>query len=236
MTHNTANAEALNKDFAGKSAEDILSFFLEKYSHRIALASSLGPEDQVLTDMILKIDRSAKIFTIDTGRLFPETYSLIDKTNMKYNILMDVYFPRHEPVETFVRQNGINAFYESIEKRKQCCRVRKIEPLMRALSTLDGWICGLRQEQSVTRTGVQAVEWDDANGLIKINPLVRWSEQDVWDYIRKNHVPCNRLHDKGFPSIGCQPCTRAVAPGEDIRAGRWWWENPEHKECGLHRR
>jgi phosphoadenosine phosphosulfate reductase len=228
--------KALNKKFENKSPEDILSFFLEKYSGRIALASSLGLEDQVLTDMILKIDHSAKIFTIDTGRLFPETYSLIDKTNMKYNIRMDVYFPQHEPVETFVKQNGVNAFYESIEKRKQCCRVRKIEPLMRALSVLDGWICGLRQEQSVTRTGVQAVEWDEMNRLIKINPLVRWSEQDVWNYIRKNHVPCNQLHDKGFPSIGCLPCTRAVAPGEDIRAGRWWWENPEHKECGLHKR
>jgi phosphoadenosine phosphosulfate reductase len=148
----------------------------------------------------------------------------------------EVYFPERKPVEDYVGRYGINAFYGSIDKRKACCRVRKIEPLLRALSTLDVWICGLRQEQSVTRRGAEVVEWDEANRLIKINPLVRWSEQDVWNYIRQYHIPYNILHDKGFPSIGCQPCTRAVAQGEDIRAGRWWWENPEHRECGLHKR
>ncbi|KAA6334120.1 Thioredoxin-dependent 5'-adenylylsulfate reductase [termite gut metagenome] len=231
-----ADIEQLNRQFSGNLPQKLLTFFLNEYKNRIALASSLGPEDQVLTDMIVKIDRSATIFTIDTGRLFPETYSLIDKTNLKYNIKVDVYSPKHEPVEAYVKQNGINGFYESIDKRKQCCRVRKIEPLLRALSTLDVWICGLRREQSVTRTGVQAVEWDEANRLIKVNPLVHWSEQNVWEYIKANHVPYNVLHKENFPSIGCQPCTRAVAEGEDIRAGRWWWENPEHKECGLHRR
>lgn len=230
------NIDQLNQQFSDKSPEELLSYFLNKYKERVALASSLGLEDQVLTDMILKLDHSARIFTIDTGRLMPETYSLIDKTNMKYNIKQEVYFPANEPVESYVKKNGINAFYESVEKRKQCCNVRKIQPLLRALSTLDVWICGLRQEQSVTRTGVKAVEWDEANNLIKINPLVHWTEQDVWNYIKKNNVPYNILHDKGFPSIGCQPCTRAVAEGEDIRAGRWWWENPEHKECGLHKR
>jgi phosphoadenosine phosphosulfate reductase len=228
--------DQLNKQFDGKSPEEILAYFLPKYGARIALASSLGLEDQVLTDLILKTDSKARIFTIDTGRLFPETYSLIDKTNLKYNIKIEVYFPERETVEQFVRANGINAFYESIEKRKGCCSVRKIEPLLRALGTLDVWICGLRQEQSVTRTGVQAVEWDEANKLIKINPLVHWTEQQVWDYIKTYRVPYNVLHDKDFPSIGCQPCTRAVAEGEDVRAGRWWWENPEHKECGLHKR
>lgn len=231
-----AEIEELNKQFDGKSPEEILAYFLPKYGNRIALASSLGLEDQALTDLILKVDKQARIFTIDTGRLFPETYSLIDKTNMKYGIKIEVYFPKNEPVQRYVLENGINGFYESIEKRKQCCGVRKIEPLLRALSTLDVWICGLRQEQSVTRTGVQAVEWDEANKLIKINPLVHWSEKQVWDYIKDNRVPYNVLHDKNFPSIGCQPCTRAVAEGEDIRAGRWWWENPEHKECGLHKR
>ena len=226
----------LNKAFEGKSPEELLSYFLNKYGNRIALASSLGLEDQVLTDMILKINCSARIFTIDTGRLFPETYSLIDKTNLKYGIKMEVFFPENKAVEEYVRLNGINAFYESIDKRKACCGVRKIEPLLRALSTLDVWICGLRQEQSVTRTAVQAVEWDEANNLIKINPLVRWTEKEVWDYINANSVPYNILHKKGFPSIGCQPCTRAVAEGEDLRAGRWWWENPEQKECGLHKR
>ncbi len=228
--------EELNKQFDGKSPEDILAYFLPKYGNRIALASSLGLEDQVLTDLILKTDKQARIFTIDTGRLFPETYSLIDKTNMKYGIKIEVYFPKNEPVQKYVLENGINGFYESIDKRKQCCGVRKIEPLLRALSSLDVWICGLRQEQSVTRTGVQAVEWDEANKLIKINPLVHWTEQQVWDYVKANRVPYNVLHDKSFPSIGCQPCTRAVAEGEDVRAGRWWWENPEHKECGLHKR
>ncbi len=226
----------LNKEFQGKIPEELLSYFLNQYGNRIALASSLGLEDQVLTDMIWKINRSARIFTIDTGRLFPEAYSLINKTNLRYGIKMEVFFPENKSVENYVWLNGINAFYESIDKRKACCHVRKIEPLLRALSTLDVWICGLRQEQSVTRTKVQVVEWDEANNLIKINPLVHWTEEDVWNYIKVNKVPYNILHDKGFPSIGCQPCTRAVAKGEDVRAGRWWWENPEHKECGLHKR
>jgi phosophoadenylyl-sulfate reductase (thioredoxin)/thioredoxin-dependent adenylylsulfate APS reductase len=226
----------LNKEFGKKSPEELLKYLLKKYGSRIALASSLGLEDQVLTDMILKADKTARIFTIDTGRLFPETYSLIDKTNIKYGVKMEVFFPESANVESYVNQNGINAFYESIEKRKECCSVRKIRPLLRALSTLDVWICGLRQEQSVTRTGVELAEWDEANNLIKINPLVHWSEQDVWDYIKENSVPYNILHNKNYPSIGCQPCTRAVAENEDVRAGRWWWENPEHKECGLHKR
>lgn len=226
----------LNTRFDNLSPEELLAFFLNEYKERIALASSLGLEDQVLTDMILKIDRNAHIFTIDTGRLFAETYSLIDKTNMKYNVKLDIYFPDHQNVEDFYKKNGVNSFYESVEKRKECCKVKKIEPLLRALSGLDVWICGLRHEQSVTRTGVQLIEWDEANKLIKINPLANWSEADVWTYIKTNQVPYNKLHDKGFPSIGCQSCTRAVEEGEDIRAGRWWWENPEHKECGLHRR
>jgi phosphoadenosine phosphosulfate reductase len=229
-------ADELNKKFATKPADEILAHFLPAYGSRIALASSLGLEDQALTDMALKIDRHARIFTIDTGRLFPETYSLIDKTNRTYGIRMEVYFPENGPVERYVRTNGINAFYESVEKRKECCRIRKIEPLKRALSTLDAWICGLRQEQSVTRAGVRVVEWDETNGLIKINPLAHVGEQEVREYIKTHHVPCNILHDRGFPSIGCRPCTRAVQPGEDVRSGRWWWENPEHKECGLHRR
>jgi phosphoadenosine phosphosulfate reductase len=228
--------DILNKKFQGKSPEKLLQYFLEKYGDKIALASSLGLEDQVLTDMILKIDRSARIFTIDTGRLFPETYSLIDKTNLKYGIKMEVFFPENKTVEEYVCANGINAFYESVEKRKACCQVRKIEPLLRALSTVDVWICGLRTKQSVTRTAIQAVEWDEANNRIKINPLSAWTEKELWDYIKANNIPYNKLHNKGFPSIGCQPCTRAIAEGEDVRAGRWWWENPEHKECGLHRR
>jgi phosphoadenosine phosphosulfate reductase len=226
----------LNKDYAGRTPQELLAFLLDRYGNRIALASSLGLEDQALTDMILKINPSARIFTIDTGRLFPESYALIDRTNLKYGAKMEVFFPESADVETWVNVNGINAFYESIDKRKACCRVRKIKPLLRALSTLDAWICGLRQEQSVTRTDIELAEWDDANRLIKINPLASWSEADVWQYIKANAVPYNKLHDENYPSIGCEPCTRAVAEGEDIRAGRWWWENPEQKECGLHRR
>ncbi|MDR2691454.1 MAG: phosphoadenylyl-sulfate reductase [Dysgonamonadaceae bacterium] len=226
---------ALSKSLEGKTAEEVLECVLQKYGKRIALASSLGIEDQALTDMILKINPSARIFTIDTGRLFHETYSLIDRTNRTYGIKMEVYFPDFAHVEKYAACNGVNAFYESVDLRKECCRIRKILPLQRALSDLDLWICGLRQEQSVTRTGVKVVEWDEANRRIKVNPLAQWSEQDVWNYIKANNVPCNTLHDKNYPSIGCQPCTRAVQSGEDVRAGRWWWENPEHKECGLHR-
>lgn len=231
-----AKIDQLNKEFEGKNPEAVLNYFLHEYGNRIALASSLGLEDQMLTDIILKIKKDARIFTIDTGRLFPETYSLIDKTNLKYNFKMEVYFPESKAVEEYVYQNGINAFYESIEKRKACCNVRKIQPLLRALSTLDVWICGLRKEQAITRSEIDVVEWDDANKLIKINPLARFTEEEVWNYILKNNVPYNVLHKKGFPSIGCQPCTRAVAEGEDIRSGRWWWENPDQKECGLHKR
>ncbi len=222
--------------FNGKSPEEILRYFLKEYKGKIALSSSLSIEDQVLTDLVTKIDKETRIFTLDTGRLFPETYSLIDSTNKKYRINIEVFFPDRNKVEEMVKTNGINLFYDSIEKRKQCCQVRKLEPLKRAFEGLEVWICGLRQEQSVTRLGVKEVEWDEANGIIKINPLVRWLEKDVWDYIKSNEVPYNELHDKGFPSIGCQPCTRAIKPGEDLRAGRWWWEEPEHKECGLHNR
>lgn len=230
------NIVTLNNRFADKSAEDLLTFFLKEYKGRIGLASSLGLEDQVLTDIVLKIDPETTVFSIDTGRLFPETYSLIDSTNSVYNIKLNIYFPKNETVEEYTKQNGVNGFYESIDKRRECCRIRKIEPLLRALSNLDVWICGLRREQSVTRRDVGIVEWDEVNKLIKINPLVNWTEQKVWDYIKVNKVPYNVLQKKGFPSIGCQPCTRAIVKGENIRAGRWWWENPEHKECGLHQR
>ncbi len=231
-----ALAEALCKEFADATPEALLAYLFERFGQRIALASSLGPEDQVLTDMIVGVAPKARIFTIDTGRLFPETYHLIDRTNDRYGIRLEVYFPDHTAVEQYVATNGINAFYQSVEKRKACCHARKIEPLLRALSTLDVWVCGLRRSQSVTRTSVQLVEWDETNRLIKVNPLVDWSEEQMWQYVKEHQVPVNTLHRKNFPSIGCQPCTRAVEPGEDVRSGRWWWENPECKECGLHRR
>jgi len=228
--------EQLNLQFEGKSPEEVLSYFLAEYKGRIALSSSLSIEDQVLTDLIVKIDKEARIFTLDTGRLFPETYSLLERTNLKYDIKLEVFFPDFKEVEKMVKAEVINLFYNGIDQRKACCRVRKLEPLKRAFQGLDVWICGLRKEQSVTRQEVQLIEWDEGNQLIKLNPIIHFTEVQVWDYIKIHKVPYNKLHDQGFPSIGCQPCTRAVEKGEDIRAGRWWWENPEHKECGLHRR
>jgi phosphoadenosine phosphosulfate reductase len=228
--------EKLNTELANKTPQEVISYFLEAYKGKVALSSSLGLEDQVLTDLVVKADKSARIFTLDTGRLFPETYSLIDKTNMHYGIQLEVFFPNSEAVQDMVKQEGINLFYKGINERKRCCQVRKLEPLKRAFQGLKVWICGLRREQSVTRQDMQLVEWDEANGLIKVNPLINFTEQQVWDYINENYVPFNKLHKQGFPSIGCQPCTRAIQAGEDIRAGRWWWENPEHKECGLHKR
>lgn len=232
----TAYIQELNARFANTSPEEVLDYFLGKYGSKVALASSLGAEDQVLTDMICRLNKKSRIFTLDTGRLFPETYSLIDKTNLKYGIRLELFFPQSEPVQKMTTEHGVNLFYESIEKRKLCCQIRKLEPLKRAFEGLEVWICGLRKEQSVTRVGMELVEWDEMNQLIKINPLINWTEDQVWEYIKQHGVPYNALHDKGFPSIGCQPCTRAVAKGEDLRSGRWWWESPDHKECGLHKR
>lgn len=225
-----------NKQLKGASAEEIISFFCAEFGSKIKLSSSLGLEDQVLTALISKASPDTDVFTLDTGRLFPETYDLIDTTSKKYKKTIQLFFPDSAEVEEMVNSKGINLFYDSIENRKQCCNLRKIKPLQRALSGLDAWITGLRREQSVTRSDMKIVEWDENNGLIKVNPLIDWSEEDVWNYINKNNVPYNKLHKKGFASIGCQPCTRAIMEGEDIRAGRWWWENPETKECGLHAR
>jgi phosphoadenosine phosphosulfate reductase len=226
-----------NQRFENESCVNVLKFFLKEYSGRIAFASSLGAEDQVLTHMIRSIDTRVKIFTLDTGRLFPETYELIDRTNSRFNFKMEVYFPGTQKVEKMVREKGINLFYESVENRKQCCNIRKIEPLHRALEGFEMWITGLRKDQSVTRNNNNLVEFDDNNhGLIKLNPLINWTEEMVWNYIEEYDIPYNKLHDQGFPSIGCQPCTRAIQKGEDVRAGRWWWEHPDHKECGLHQR
>ena len=225
-----------NKQFRNSKAEEILAFFINHFKDNVAFSTSLGPEDQVITYMISKIDQSAKIFTLDTGRLFPETYDLIDTTAKKYNINIKVYFPDATDVEKMVQEKGINLFYDNIENRKLCCHIRKIKPLERAIKGLEGWITGLRREQAVTRKNLQTVEWDDNNNLLKINPLISWTEKQVWEYIKNHNIPVNSLHKKGFTSIGCQPCTRAIQPGEDVRAGRWWWENPETKECGLHKK
>jgi len=216
------------------SAGEILAWALDKYGEKIALASSFGAEDVALIDMMIKIDSSARVFTLDTGRLNQETYDVMDAIRDKYGLKIEVFCPDTEELEEMVRGKGFNLFYESVANRKQCCGVRKIKPLKRELKELDAWITGLRRQQAVTRSAVKNVEFDESNQVVKVNPLVDWSEEQVWDYIKANNVPYNKLHDKGFPSIGCEPCTRAVKPGEDVRAGRWWWETPEQKECGLH--
>ncbi|MCJ8327943.1 MAG: phosphoadenylyl-sulfate reductase [Campylobacterales bacterium] len=228
------NIEELNKQFKDSSPEDVLEYFLKEYRDLAALSSSFGAEDQVLTHMMLEIDKNAHIFTLDTGRLHPETYSVMDTTNLKYGTKVKVFFPKTEDVQNLYLTQGINGFYESIENRKTCCFIRKIEPLKRALKPLKVWITGLRADQSITRESLNIIEFDEANDVIKVNPLLLWNEKKVWDYIKENKVPYNKLHDQGYPSIGCAPCTRPVKAGEDIRSGRWWWENPEHKECGLH--
>ncbi len=225
---------AWQEQVQGLSPAQVLVWTVETFGERAAFASSLGAEDQVLTDMVAKHSRELAIFTLDTGRLFPETYELMQRTEERYDLMIRIYFPDASEVEAMVDGAGINLFRQSVEKRKQCCGVRKVKPLQRALSGLDAWVCGLRREQAVTRDALEVVEWDEANQLVKINPLAAWSEDEVWAYVKANDVPVNPLHEQGFLSIGCACCTRAVAPGEDVRAGRWWWEKPEHKECGLH--
>jgi phosphoadenosine phosphosulfate reductase len=224
-----------NQQLTGKKPGEILTWALGHFgSDKVALASSLGAEDQVLTDMLLKISVPATIFTLDTGRLPQETLRCMKETEYRYGFKYHIYRPDAEAVRKMVEEKGPDLFYESIENRKLCCHVRKVEPLGRVLKGLSAWICGLRREQSVTRMDLNVIEWDEANGLYKINPLIDWTEKQVWDYIHAHQVPYNKLHDQGYPSIGCAPCTRAVKPGEDIRAGRWWWEHSDKKECGLH--
>ncbi len=200
----------------------------------ITFANSYGAEDMVLTDIIAKEKLDIEIFSLDTGRLPAETYSLMGEVEKTYNTKPVVFFPKHEAVETYVLTKGINAFYESIELRKTCCHMRKVEPLRRALSGKQAWITGMRAEQATTRASLPVREFDEGNQLEKFNPLSDWTEEEVWAYIRMFNVPYNQLHDQFYPSIGCAPCTRAVAIGEDIRSGRWWWEDPKNKECGLH--
>ena len=200
----------------------------------ITFANSFGAEDMVLTDIIMREKLAIEIFSLDTGRLPAETYTLMAEVESTYNTKLKVYFPKHEVVEQYVQTKGINAFYESIDLRKACCHMRKVEPLQRALNGKQAWITGMRAEQATTRANLPVQEFDEGNKLEKFNPLSDWTEQEVWAYIRLHEVPYNKLHDAFYPSIGCAPCTRAVAIGEDVRAGRWWWEDPTSKECGLH--
>jgi phosphoadenosine phosphosulfate reductase len=197
-------------------------------------ANSLGAEDMVLTDLIVRNKLPIEIFSLDTGRLPAETYDLMAAVDKHYGVKLKVYFPQAEEIESYVRHHGINAFYESTTLRKACCHARKVEPLKRALAGKRAWVTGLRAQQAATRDSLPVQEYDQGNGLEKFNPLADWSEREVWAYLKHHGVPWNALHDKFYPSIGCAPCTRPITPGEDIRAGRWWWESPESKECGLH--
>ncbi len=200
----------------------------------VVFANSFGAEDMVLTDLIARHYSEIAMFTLDTGRLPQETYDLMQKVRQHYGVSVQVYFPDTASVENYVAQHGPNGFYESVALRKSCCYLRKVEPLKRALLGKQAWITGMRREQAVTRDGLEIASFDSTHGLHKFNPLCDWTNQDVWDYIRHHEVPYNALHDRFYPSIGCAPCTRAITPGEDIRSGRWWWENPDLKECGLH--
>lgn len=223
-----------NQLLSDRSPGEVISFFTGRFPGQVAFATSLGAEDQVIHKLIAENGNDIMIFTLDTGRMFQETYDLLDITEKKYGMKIQVFFPVSEDVEEMVSSHGINLFYESVRNRKLCCHIRKVEPLKRALHGMKAWITGQRREQSSTREELAIVEWDERHGMIKVNPLADWSQEQVWDFIRKKGIPYNPLHYKGYPSIGCLPCTRAVQPGEDIRAGRWWWENKNNRECGIH--
>ena len=226
---------ALNAGFKTSQPRDVLGWAAGEFHPDMALACSFSAEDIVLMDILLGVKPGGRVFAIDTGRLNEETYAVAEEVRERYGISIEFHSPEREAVEWLEREKGLYSFRESLEGRHECCRIRKVEPLERALKGLKAWITGLRQEQSVTRTELQALEVDEAHGgIFKVNPLARWSSEQVWDYVKEHNLPYNRLHDQGYPSIGCAPCTRAISPGEHPRAGRWWWENPEDKECGLH--
>jgi thioredoxin-dependent adenylylsulfate APS reductase len=217
-------------------ADKLLTWAIENFHPRLALSCSFGAaEGMALLDMMHRVEPASRVFVLDTGRLPQATYDLMDRVRDRYGKSIEVVFPRADDVEKMVRRDGLNLFYESVEKRQLCCRVRKVEPLRRYLSDLDAWVSGLRRDQGVTRSEVRKVEIDASHGgIVKLNPLAGWTSDDVWQYVRSHAVPVNRLHRQGYPSVGCEPCTRAIQPGDDPRSGRWWWENPQTKECGIH--
>lgn len=233
----TAKVQLLPEITEGTPAHEIIRSGLASAGDKVKLACSFSIEDIVLVDILQNLFPQVSIFALDTGRLPEETYETADAVSQRYGIKVDWYFPQRESIEKLEQEKGLFSFRDSIKNRKECCAIRKVEPLKRALSGLDGWITGMRREQSVTRTELQPLQLDEMHGgIIKINPLVFWGEEKVWDYADKNRLPVNRLHRLGYPSIGCAPCTRPVKEGDDSRAGRWWWESADHKECGLHRR
>jgi len=220
-----------------KQLDEVLKYALDRFHPRLTLACSFGLEDVALVHALVSLRPDARIFALDTGRLPEETYACAEAIQQRYGVAVDWFFPNTESVETLEKEKGLFSFRKSVGNRKECCAIRKVEPLRRALSGVEAWITGQRREQSVTRFGVGIVETDPVHsGLWKFNPLAHWTLDEVWTYVRQHDIPYNALHDRGYPSIGCAPCTRAIEPGEDQRAGRWWWEHPEHKECGLHLR
>ena len=228
-------AARLNREFENADAGEVLLWAASTFGRDAAFACSFGAEDVVLLDLISRTARDLTIFVLDTGRLHQQTYNVMDRCRERYGFEFQMYFPQTDDVQDLLRLKGPNSFYRSIENRKECCEIRKVEPLKRALEGKKAWITGLRRDQAVTRVDLPKIELDFAHGgIFKLNPLANWSEEEIWAYIRANDVPYNELHDSGFPSIGCAPCTRAIKLGENVRAGRWWWEDPEQKECGLH--
>lgn len=225
--------EQLQKEVEGLGLAESLAYVAERFPQKTVFSTSFGMEDQVITDAIFRAKANIKVFTLDTGRLFNETYEVYSRTTARYKFPITPFYPNQDEIQEFVKRKGINSFYESVENRKECCRIRKIEPLKKALAGAEVWITGIRADQSENRKSFQLFEYDGGFGLLKFNPLLSWTESDVREYIKRNAVPYNLMHDKGFVSIGCAPCTRAIEPGEDPRAGRWWWEASQ-KECGLH--
>jgi phosphoadenosine phosphosulfate reductase len=227
-------AEKYNTQLAEKTIVEKLNFLIENHKEKVVFTTSFGYEDQVISDIIFKNNLDIKVVTLDTGRLFPETYKVYLSTLEKYKKPIKAYFPPTVEVEELLVKKGPFSFYESLENRKECCYIRKVIPLKRALAGNEIWITGLRASQSDNRSGMQFFEWDGGNGIVKFNPLMEWSLEQTTDYVKENNVPYNILHDRGFVSVGCQPCTRAIELGENFRAGRWWWEQGSGKECGLH--
>jgi phosphoadenosine phosphosulfate reductase len=226
--------QSLEKDLQNLSLEARLSRISQFFdSSKIAFSTSFGQEDQAITFGIFQQKLAFRIFTLDTGRQFQESYELMDLTTKKYQFQLETFFPAQNKVETLVKEKGFNSFYQSVENRKECCFIRKMEPLARALKGVEVWITGLRAEQSDNRANMPMLEWDTQRNLLKFNPIIDWSFEQLESYLTENKIPQNPLHKKGFVSIGCAPCTRAIAEGEHPRAGRWWWENSQ-KECGLH--
>ncbi|NIP29408.1 MAG: phosphoadenylyl-sulfate reductase [Candidatus Dadabacteria bacterium] len=235
MQFSDTEVERLNKQFEDAPAEEVLKWTLDNLHPKVGLATSFQFQGMVLIDMLMKIDSGARIFTLDTGRLNKETYDVIEEVMNKYDTIVEIIFPDKNEVEEMVNKHGINLFYRSVADRRMCCNIRKTRPLNDYLKSLDGWITSIRRDQTTNRASAKKFEVDYLHGrILKVNPIVDWTTKHVWDYIDENNVPYNKLHDIGYPSIGCAPCTRPVRPGEDPRSGRWWWETESDKECGIH--